>query len=119
MGSIHTKNLEVITLARENHVDIICLSPHSSDKMQPLDKAFMGPLKTFYCQEIKKWLHFHPGRVITIYQIGELFRNTYKQAATGEIVANGFQVTGLFPCDKNIFRPYDFPLSTEDKGAAL
>jgi len=46
----HTRNLEVITLARENHVDIICLPPHSSNKMQPLDKAFMGPLKTFYCQ---------------------------------------------------------------------
>jgi len=48
----HTRNLEVITLARENHVDIICLQPHSSHKMQPFDKAFMGPLKTFYCQEI-------------------------------------------------------------------
>jgi len=58
--------------------------------MQPLGKAFIGPLKTFFCQEIEKWLHFHPGRVITIYQIGKLFRNTYKQAATGEIVANGF-----------------------------
>jgi len=36
-----TRNLEVITLARENHVDIICL-PHSIHKMQPLDKAFIG-----------------------------------------------------------------------------
>ena len=26
----HTRNLEVITLARENHVDIICLPSHSS-----------------------------------------------------------------------------------------
>ena len=26
----HTRSLEVITLARENHVDIICLPPHSS-----------------------------------------------------------------------------------------
>jgi hypothetical protein len=45
----HTRNLRVITLARENHVDITCLPPHSSHKMQPLDTAFMGPLKTFYC----------------------------------------------------------------------
>jgi len=37
----HTRNLEVITLARENHVDIICLPPHSSHKMRILDKAFM------------------------------------------------------------------------------
>ena len=43
----HARNLVVITFARENHVDIICLPPHSSHKMQPLDKIFMGPLKTF------------------------------------------------------------------------
>jgi hypothetical protein len=65
----HTTNLEVISLARKNHVDIICLPPHSTHEMQPLDKAFMGPLKTFYCQEIEKWLRSHPGRVITVYQI--------------------------------------------------
>jgi len=114
----HTRNLEIITLARENHVDIICLPPHSSHKMQPLDKTFMGPLNTFYCQEIEKWLRSHPGRVVTVYQISEIFRNAYKRAATGEIVANEFRATGLFPCDKNIFRPYDFPLSSEDKDVA-
>jgi len=86
--------------------------------MQPLDTAFTGPLKTFYLQEIEKWLRSHPGRVITVYQTGELFGNAYKRAATGETAANGFRATGLFPCDKNIFRPYDFPLSSEDKDAA-
>ena len=30
----HTRNLEVTTLPRENHVDIICLPPHNSHKMQ-------------------------------------------------------------------------------------
>jgi hypothetical protein len=48
----HTRNLEVSTLASENHVEIICLPLHSSRKMQLLDKAFMGPLKMFYCKEI-------------------------------------------------------------------
>jgi hypothetical protein len=114
----HTRKLKVITLTRENHVDIICFPHYSSHKMQTLNKAFMGPLKTFYCQETEKWLRSHPGRVVTIYQIGELFGNAYKQAATGEIAANGFRATGLFPCDKNIFKPYDFLLSSEDKDAA-
>jgi len=86
--------------------------------MQPLDKVFMGPLKTFYCQKIGKWLRSHPGHVVTVYQIGELFGNAYKRAATGEIAPNCFRVTSLFPCDKNTFRPYDFPLSSEDKDAA-
>jgi len=86
--------------------------------MQPLDKAFMRPLKIFYSQEIEKWLRSHPGRVVTVYQIGELFGSAYKQAATGEIAPNGFRVTALFPCDQNTFRPYDFPLSSEDTNAA-
>jgi hypothetical protein len=42
----HTRNLKVITLARENHVDIICFPPHSRHKMQTLDKALMWPLET-------------------------------------------------------------------------
>ena len=87
--------------------------------MQPLDKAFMRPLKTSYCQEIEKWLPSHPWRVVTVYKIGELFGNAYKRAATGEIVANGFRATDLFPSDKNVFKPYEFPLSSEDKDAAL
>jgi hypothetical protein len=86
--------------------------------MQPLDTGFMGPLKILYCQEIEKWLRSHPGRVVTVYQISEVFGNAYLRAATGKIAANGFRATGLFPCDKNIFRPYDFPLSLEDSHAA-
>jgi hypothetical protein len=85
--------------------------------MQTLDKAFTRSLKTFYSQEIEKWLRSRPGRVVTFYQIGELFGNAYKRASTGEIMANGFQATGLFPCDKKIFRPYDFHLSSEHKDA--
>jgi hypothetical protein len=93
----HTRNLEFITLARQNHADIICLPPNSSHKMQPLGKAFMEPLKTFYYQEIEKWLRSHPERVVTVYEISELFGNVYKRAATGEIASGrqaSFLVTG-------------------------
>ena len=93
----HTRNLEVITLTRENHVDIICLPPHSSHKMLPLDKAFMGSLKTFYCPEIEKWFLSHPGQVVTVYQIGELFGNAYSevQQAKSRLMASGRQASFL------------------------
>jgi len=86
----------------------------SHHKMQPFDKASIGPLKAPYCQKIKKWLRSHPGRVVNFYHFSELFGNAYKRDATGEIAPNGFRVTGLFPRDKNTFRPHDFPLSSED-----
>ena len=82
--------------------------------MQPLDKAIMGPLKTFYCWKTDKLFRSNLGRGITVYQIGEQFSNTYKRGATAEIASDGFWATDLFPCDKIIFRPHDFPLASED-----
>jgi hypothetical protein len=85
--------------------------------MQPLDKAFMGPPKIFYCQEIEKWLRSNPGRFVTLYQSGELFEK-YKKAATGATAAIGCRATGLFPCDMNIFSPHDFLLASGNIDAA-
>jgi len=42
----HTRNLEVIDMARAHGVTMLCLPPHCSHKMQPLDVGFMKPLST-------------------------------------------------------------------------
>ena len=67
--STHTKNLELIDLARENGVVMLCLPPHCSHRMQPLDVRFMKLLSTCYDQEIEKWLGNNPGRTVTTFQI--------------------------------------------------
>lgn len=106
----HTRNIDVINIARENHVIIVCLPPHSSHKMQPLDVSFMKPLKVFYSNEIETWLRANPGRVVTVYQIGELLGKAYMKAATVQNAVEGFRTTGLFPLNKYRFGPEDFPL---------
>jgi hypothetical protein len=100
-----------------SRVFIICLPPHSSHKIQPFDKAFMGTPKTFCCKEIEKILRSNSGRFVIIYQIGKLL-GKYKQTAIGTTAANGCRATGLFPRDTNIFRPHDFPLVSRDIDAA-
>jgi hypothetical protein len=102
---------------KASRVFIIWLPPHSTHKMQHLDKAFMGPPKTFCCQEIEKWLRPNPGRFFAVFKISKLF-GKYNQAATGVTAANGCRATGLFPCDMNIFRPHDFPLASGNIDAA-
>lgn len=106
----HTRNIDVINIARKNHVIIVCLPPHSSHKMQPLDVSFMKPFKTFYSQEIEMWLRANPGRVVSVYQIGDLFGKAYMKAATVQNAVGGFKTTGLFPINKYRFGPADFPL---------
>ena len=104
----HTKNLEVIELARDNGVSIICLPPHCTHRLQPLDVVVMKPFSSFYDQELVKWLRNHPGRVVTTFQVAELFGKAYIRASRAEYAINGFKKTGIFPCNRRVFIEADF-----------
>lgn len=100
-------SIDVIDLARENFVTIISLPPHSTHKMQPLDKAFMGPLKIYYNEQIRLHLR-NTGRKMTHDDFAELFHNAYLKVQTAAVAINGFRMTGISPINKDIFTESDF-----------
>jgi hypothetical protein len=106
----HTRNLEVVLLARDSFVTIVCLPPHCSHKLQPLDVSFMRPLKNYYNEEVRTWLanHRNPVRPITHYQISSLIGKAFAKPATLETAMNGFRKTGIYPLDENVFEDHDF-----------
>lgn len=115
--STHTKNLEVIDYARESGVSLLCLPPHCSHRLQPLDVSFMKPLSLHYSDELRKWLRSNPGKVITLFQVSTLFGSAFIQSATMKTAINGFQATGIWPTDPSIFTDADFlPADTTDIG---
>lgn len=99
----HTKNIVLLERARNSHVHILCIPPHTSHRLQPLDVSFMLPLSTFYTQECELWLRNHPGRQITIRQVGQLFGKAYLKATTPRNAISGFANTGIWPLNPNIF----------------
>lgn len=112
----HTKNLDLIDLARQNGVILLCLPPHCTHKLQPLDVSFMAPLSTFYGQEVKTWLRANPGRVVTQFQIGSLLGLAYNRAATMQTAVSGFRKTGIYPLNRNVFDEIDFaPAETTER----
>ncbi|CAM1298818.1 Uncharacterised protein g2225 [Pycnogonum litorale] len=111
----HTKTINLIERARANHMHILVIPPHTSHRLQPLDVSFMAPLSTYYEQEVRYWLRNHPGKVITIYQVGELFGTAYRKAATASTAMSGFAKTGIYPFNPHIFPDYMFtPAETTD-----
>ncbi|XP_028966414.1 uncharacterized protein LOC108863738 [Galendromus occidentalis] len=104
----HTRNIELIDLAEQNHISILCLPPYCTHRMQPLDDAFMSPFKTYYAQEIETWLRNNPSRALKVSCIGKVFGIAYKRAATMQVSASGFRATGLLPIKRNVFSSDDF-----------
>jgi hypothetical protein len=66
-ATIETMSSKEMGSYKASRVFIICLPPHNSHPMKPLDKALMGSPKTFCCQEIEKWLRSNPWRLVTVY----------------------------------------------------
>lgn len=104
----HTKNLEVIQKARENYVTILCLPPHCTHKLQPLDVGVMFSLSTYHNQALEKWMNNNPGRVVTVHQISKIFNEAYLKAAVPLNAINGFKKCGIFPYNPDVFAEEDF-----------
>lgn len=104
----HAKSIELVNAARENNVIILCFPPHTTHRLQPLDVSFMAPLSAYYEQDVRKWLIGNPGRVVTIYQIGKLFRSAYLRAAVAQTAIKGFEKTGIYPYNSDIFPDHLF-----------
>jgi len=66
-------SLQAINYSRENHITMLGFPPHTTHKLQPLDVAVFGPLKTYYSQACDSFMVNNPGRTITDYDIGKLF----------------------------------------------
>ncbi|XP_051158509.1 uncharacterized protein LOC127279895 [Leptopilina boulardi] len=110
----HVKNLNVIDLAQENGVIILCLPPHCTHRLQPLDVSFMKPLSLNYAKEVQKWLRIHPNRVVSMFEIFSIFGKAFEAAATLGTAKNGFEKTGIWPFNRNLFTDADFAPSQVD-----
>lgn len=95
----HTKNIDLIDFAKKNGLYMISLPPHTSQKLQPLDRSYFKSLKSAFNAACTKWMRNHSGRRITILQLGELFNEAYVKSDTIENAA--FKTSGICPFDLN------------------
>ncbi|XP_031328879.1 tigger transposable element-derived protein 6-like [Photinus pyralis] len=108
-------SLPVINFCRENFIAILSFPPHTSHKLQPLDRSVFGPFKTKFNIAADHWMRNHPGERMTIYDLPELVKSALLAAATASNIIAGFQCTGIYPFNDHIFEESDFaPASITD-----
>ncbi len=109
-------SLAAIDYCRDNFIIMLTIPPHSSQKLQPCDRAFFGTLKNAFGRHSDVWIGNHPGRVITHYQIAGIFRSAYLQTATMSCAVEAFSMCGICPYNREIFNELDFlPSSVTDQ----
>lgn len=109
--SSHSNNIRLLEVAKENNVILLCLPSHTTHALQPLDRAFLRPLKVYFAQEAKAWMVSCKDKKLTRYDVAKLIGRARGKAAT---IANGVSALkscGIYPFDPTAIPDHYFALS--------
>ncbi|XP_043461954.1 tigger transposable element-derived protein 1-like [Leptopilina heterotoma] len=104
--------IEALEFCKQNNIDLLTLPPHTSHKLQPLDRGVFGPLKSYYANQCNAWMFNHPSVPIAIENVAELATEPILKGASSVNIISGFRATGIWPFNRNIFTEDDFLAST-------
>ncbi|XP_065669419.1 uncharacterized protein LOC136088752 [Hydra vulgaris] len=96
-------SLQSLEYAKENHVCMMTLPPHTSHKTQPLDRSVFSPMKTYFNAAANSWMLSNPRQTITIYEMASLIRQAWEKSSTPTNIMSGFRVTGIWPYDRHVY----------------
>lgn len=101
-------SIEGLDYCKANGITLVSFPPHCSHKMQPLDKSVYGPFKKYINTACDSWLASNPGKTLTIYDMPKVVSNALPLAASPINIIKGFNATGIYPLNENIFQESDF-----------
>lgn len=101
-------SLDAIIFAKENGIELVTIPPHCTHRLQPLDVSIMGPFKAALKVAQHDWLISHAGKAITIHDLAGLSNIAIQTSFTPKNIISGFQKTGMWPFDRNVFSESDF-----------
>ena len=99
---------DVLDHCKDNGVVLLSFPPHCSHKLQPLDRTVFGPLKKIWGPEQQTWMRNNPAKTMTIFDLPGILRKTWPQSAVSGKIMKGFEVTGIYPFNRNIFTDVDY-----------
>ncbi|USP75366.1 hypothetical protein yc1106_02640 [Curvularia clavata] len=83
-------------LYKENNIYTLCMPPHSSHLLQPLDVGCFSPLKRAYSREVESLIRNHINH-ITKLEFLPAFKAAFDQSFTSANICSAFQGAGLVP----------------------
>lgn len=101
-------SLKALDIAKTNGIVMLTIPPHTSHRLQPLDKSVYGPFKTYYNRALDGWMRSNPSKTANIYQIPGCVNDAFMSAMTPRNISSGFRSTGIFPYNRDVFSDAEF-----------
>ncbi|KAK3770498.1 hypothetical protein RRG08_049133 [Elysia crispata] len=92
--------LEMLELAEKERIRILALPPHTTHKLQPLDRVVFKPMKTAYKRHCTEFLAANPDKTINKLTWPGLLRQTWAATMRQEPLQTCFCATGIYPLDR-------------------
>ena len=90
-------SIEVIELARANSIHLLCLPPHTTHFLQPLDVGVFKSFKAAFSRACHKHVMERPGRVVTADIFASLVGEAWPLSITPLNIMSGFRKCGIQP----------------------
>jgi hypothetical protein len=94
-------SLEFQELCKENNIYTLCMPPHSSHLLQPLDVGCFSPLKRAYSREIEALIRYHINH-ITKLEFLPAFKAAFERSFTSANICSAFRGAGLIPLQPDV-----------------
>jgi hypothetical protein len=106
--------LELGQFCSQNGIIIVCLPPNSTHFIQPLDRVYFRPVKSFWADAVTEWRYQNGGGLLPKSQFASLLKTVIDKAQESDtMIKNGFKSCGLFPFEMANLDLTDVPLSIE------
>ena len=90
-------SIELVELACENNIHLLCLPSHTSHILQPLDVGCFKSFKANFSIACHMYLLERPGQVITTNAIASLVHQAWYSSFTAVNILSGFRKCGIHP----------------------
>ncbi len=98
-GHYSHKSWEFLNFCREHQIVVLCLPPHTTHKLQPLDVGCFQPLKHHYNEALRRDQH-NGYTAIEKYRFIQLYKRVRRVAMDTKHITRAWADTGLIPLNR-------------------
>ena len=87
-----------IEFCLQNDIELMCIPPHTSHRLQPLDTHINKSLKSLWSEQVHQYLRSSDHAILTRFDFHLPFSTTWKEISEKRgLIVDSFRHCGLFP----------------------